>query len=207
MIADLVPSNHKPLEQALAQTLSPLEAINPVVIEHVWDAWRCPASMLPFLAYALSVDLWNDTWDEITKRRAIDESPAWHRRKGTRGAVEEALAAAFPGRAARVVEWHERWPEARRGTFELQIPLGDAEDLAALASTIEFARRLVREAKPKSRAFSIQLTREIDVALSPSVAMQADERVELFAPPDDVEASMALSAGLMTAETVSLGGF
>lgn len=202
---ELVPSNHTHRERALAAALEPLGGIDPSAIQTLWDAWRCPSAFLPFLAYALSVDLWDDAWDENRKRQAIADSPEFHRLKGTRHAVEMAVATL--GRPAELVEWHEVFPQRRRGTFEIRVPLVAGEDLNPLVAQLALMRRLVTAAKPKSRAFAVTLTVAIDTTIALSVGFNTIESVELFAPPDEIETTVAPSAGLMSVETVTLGGF
>lgn len=200
---ELVPSNHTHRERALAAALEPLGAIDPSVIETLWNAWRCPSALLPFLAYALSVDLWDDAWDENRKRQAIADSPEYHRLKGTRHAVEMAVATL--GRPAQLVEWHEVYPARRRGTFEIRVPTGSGEDLVPLLAAIERMRRLVMAAKPKSRAFGVTLTTTIDTTLAPSCGVYCIDRVELVAPPDEAETLITPSAGVISHEIVTLG--
>lgn len=151
MTRALVPSNHRPIEHALAEVLVPLQAIDPQVIETLWDPWRCPRAYLPFLAYALSVDLWDDKWADITKRKAIAQSPNWHRRKGTRLAVEEALAGL--GIDYDLSEWWEVTPTRREGTARVLIPATSSNAEALVIA----ARRLAYSAKPKSRAIFVGL--------------------------------------------------
>jgi phage tail P2-like protein len=202
---ELVPSNHRHLERALAAALEPLGAIDPGAMETLWNAWRCPSAFLPFLAYALSVDLWDDAWDENLKRQAIADSPEYHRLKGTRRAVEMAVATL--GRAAELVEWHEVSPPRRRGTFEIRVPIIPGEDLAPLTEQLAHMRRLVMAAKPKARSFAVSLTVTTETGLTPSVGLNTIERVELYAPADEIEIVIGLSAGVMSGETVTLGEF
>lgn len=183
MTAALVPSNHRLREHALAEVLSPLKAISPIAIEQVWNAWACPASMLPFLAYALSVDFWDDGWDEIKRRRVIAESPAYHRRKGTRAAIEEATA--FTGRTATIVEWHEFAPHGRRGTFMVTLHLAEAET-AMPAEEFSLLRRLVHKAKPKSRAFFIQAGHLEALTVPVGVGVMASAGALLIADPGEM---------------------
>lgn len=123
-----------------------------IPIDTVWDAWRCPAPLLPWLAYALSVDFWDDAWDEVTKRRAIADAPELHRRKGTRWAVERA--AGMTGRTFSISEWWQEWPEARRGTFRVSIDLAEGEATLPASEGAKL-RRFITSAKPKSRAFTL----------------------------------------------------
>lgn len=200
---ELIPSNHTHRERALAAALEPLGAIDPSVIETLWNAWRCPSAFLPFLAYALSVDLWDDAWDENRKRQAIADSPEYHRLKGTRHAVEMAVATL--GRPAQLVEWHEVFPERRRGTFEIRVPTAANENLVALLASIERMRRLVMSAKPKSRAFAVTLTTSVDASLVPSCGVYSHDRVELVAPPDETATTLAPAVGVLSHELVTLG--
>ncbi|OWJ92730.1 phage tail protein I [Pseudomonas sp. A46] len=91
---ELLPPNSTPLERRLARTASGLSEL-PVAIRHLRDPDRCPAGLLPYLAWELSVDEWNPHWGEDRKRRSVAESVAVHRRKGTRGAVRRALETLF----------------------------------------------------------------------------------------------------------------
>ena len=127
-------------------------------IENLWTPARCPAKFLPYLAWALSVDVWDDDWDEATKRRVIESSIRVHRIKGTRGAVEEALAALDI--STRITEWWEATPPARRGTFEVigfvrGIMEGQPEVLSERVQNN--ALKAVRTAKPKSRVLDFKI--------------------------------------------------
>ncbi|WP_320169948.1 phage tail protein I [Maridesulfovibrio sp.] len=105
MVADLLPINATPQERAISKvTGKRIESI-PVPIRDLWNPDKCPAVFLPWLAWALSVDLWKDEWSEEQKRAVIKASIAIHRKKGTPVAVEKYLAAL--GYEARVLEWFE----------------------------------------------------------------------------------------------------
>jgi phage tail P2-like protein len=74
-------------------------------------------ALLPWLAWALSVDEWDTNWSETQKRNAIKTSLSVHMRKGTIGAVREAMAAlSF---TARVQEWFNQVPPGDPHTFRL----------------------------------------------------------------------------------------
>lgn len=152
----LLPASASALQRVLADRWPALRLIPTSVIETIWDAWRCPAPLLPWLAEALSVDLWDDGWSEIDKRRAIADSPAYHRRKGTRLAVEQALD--LVGRPYTLTEWWQRVPGGRRGTATVFIAVPQMADVYGVAPR---ARRLVDAAKPKSRAVAIAVGIEV----------------------------------------------
>lgn len=184
MTKALVPSNHRRREHALAEVLAPIRAIDTRPIEWVWDAWRCPAPLLPILAYALSVDFWDDNWDEVRRRRAIAESPAYHRRKGTRAAVE--TAAGYTARAFTIIEWWQFSPPARRGTFAVTLHLNDAEPVMP-APEQALLRHLITRAKPKSRAFTLLAGHVEALSFAVGVGLLGGGGAVLAVPPDDLE--------------------
>lgn len=87
----MLPSNASPLESALTRAIAP--RVVPEALRALWDVARCPVRLLPWLAWALSVDEWDETWSETIKRRVIAEAITLHRQKGTVAAVRRAIAA------------------------------------------------------------------------------------------------------------------
>lgn len=92
---------------------------NPEIIKKLNDPYECPLEFLPWLAYSLSVDVWNDKWPEATKRAVCANSVQLHKLKGTRAGLEDALAVL--GVRAEIVEWWEAEPKAERGTMALTL--------------------------------------------------------------------------------------
>lgn len=119
----LLPPNASPAEIALSEASEARFAALPVPVDQLWHPATCPASHLPWLAWACSVDHWDDTWPEATQRAVIAASYSVHRRKGTVGAVRRALAAA--GFDARLIEWHQATPPGDPFTFGVQITVTD----------------------------------------------------------------------------------
>jgi phage tail P2-like protein len=102
MSRDLLPANATPLERALAETIARLSDVA-VPIRDVWNPKNCRTELLPWLAWALSVDHWEASWSEPHKRAVIQAAIAVHRHKGTPFAVESLLQAL--GYSATVEEW------------------------------------------------------------------------------------------------------
>lgn len=106
MTETLLPNNATPQERALDLTTARVGDVG-APLRQLWDPETCPADLLPWLAWALSVDEWEPEWPEDRKRNVIAASVQVHRKKGTRAAVVQAVAAAGYG-DAEVVEFAGR---------------------------------------------------------------------------------------------------
>ena len=148
----MLPPSARPVEKALlAAELAALAEVDPTVIATIYDPWRCPASLLPWLAWSVSVDVWNPDWSEIEQRREIAASPEIHRRKGTRRAIERALDRL--GLSYDITEWFDVTPPARRGTFKVFV---DADSRSTLDVRDETTSR-VSASKPMTRVFDLKI--------------------------------------------------
>ena len=85
----LLPPNATPLERALAKACAMPH--KPEEIRKLWKPQTCPLGLLPWLAWAWSVDDWDPAWTEAQQRAMVEASIRLHRKKGTRWAVREAL--------------------------------------------------------------------------------------------------------------------
>lgn len=86
----LLPSNAAPIERALSQSTG--KFVPARLVAELWNAQTCPESVLPYLAWALSVDQWDSTWPVQIKRDIIDAARLLHQRKGTPWSIKHALA-------------------------------------------------------------------------------------------------------------------
>lgn len=111
----LLPPNASPQERAIEQSAERLGAVD-VPVGKLWDPKSCPVSLLPWLAWALSVDTWDAAWSEPVKRQVIADSLAVHARKGTPWAVVRAMTAA----GAPSLELSE-WFDNGRAPFTFQV--------------------------------------------------------------------------------------
>ncbi len=101
-MTSLLPHNATHTERAIeAATDRPI----PVLIGDLCNPATCPAALLPWLAWALSVDDWDPEWSEEVKRNVIAVSVEVHRRKGTVWAMRRALDAAGLGDAKIQESW------------------------------------------------------------------------------------------------------
>lgn len=134
---DLLPSNATPQELALERSTARVGAVD-VPVGDLWNPQTCPVSLLPWLAWALSVDVWDDTWSESVKRAQIQNSISIHRRKGTVKAVKDVVASF--GSSLVMTEWFEN--ASPPYTFDLILTMGgstpsDAAYQAQITSAID----------------------------------------------------------------------
>lgn len=108
MINTLLPPNATKLELA-AEAAMAIATAQPVDIAKLWSADDCPLSLLPYLAWALSVDTWNTDWPEHVKRRVVASAVYVHRYKGTPAGIKAALNALDLG--ITISEWFEHGGE------------------------------------------------------------------------------------------------
>lgn len=85
----LLPPNATPLERALAKACAMPHS--PEEIRKLWNHRTCPLHLLPWLAWAWSVDEWDAAWTEAQQRAMVGASIRLHKKKGTVWAVREAL--------------------------------------------------------------------------------------------------------------------
>lgn len=116
----LLPPNAFPIERALdAVEAAALDAL-PVPVGDVWSPTRCPAPLLPWLAWGVSIDIWDTNWPEQVKRDAIAGAIDEQRRKGTKRAVRNALDRIDP--LIGLTEWFEDPANLQPFTFRLDLP-------------------------------------------------------------------------------------
>lgn len=116
----LLPPNATRFERALEAGTNRISDVT-APIDTLLDPATIDAGVLPWLAYGFSVDFWEAAWPEAMKRRAVAESIAQHKIKGTRASVEHVLARV--DRLARVIEAFEDPARLAPHTFEVDLPL------------------------------------------------------------------------------------
>lgn len=139
----LLPPGSSALERRLAQACSGISDLN-VPLRDLWNPWKCPAKFLPYLAWAFSVDRWEETWTETAKRQAVSDAFWIHQRKGTVAAVKRVIEGL--GYSMTLEEWWEVADPA--GTFRLEIDLNEIGITEPMIAELE---RIIGDAKPVSR--------------------------------------------------------
>ncbi|HBV2559180.1 TPA: phage tail protein I [Klebsiella pneumoniae] len=168
MSSSLLPPGSSALERRLAQACSGISDLN-VPLRDLWNPWKCPAKFLPYLAWAFSVDRWDERWSESEKRQAVMDAFYVHQHKGTVAAVRRVVEGM--GYSMTLSEWWEVADPA--GTFRLTV---DVNDIGITESLLNELDRLISDAKPVSRhisKFSLS-TRTAGIAHIGSALVSAD---------------------------------
>ncbi|MBM1191690.1 phage tail protein I [Pseudomonas weihenstephanensis] len=179
----LLPRNASDLERQAAQALTQIQRV-PVPLRQLWNPDTCPAELLPYLAWSLSVDRWDSKWLESTKRAAIRASYVIHSRKGTIGALRRVVEPL--GYLIEIVEWWQTVPEGVPGTFALKVGVLDTGITEEMYQELTF---LIDDAKPVSRhltglAISLESTGLINVF----AALYEGDEIDVYPPaPRDIE--------------------
>lgn len=125
----LLPPSASRLERGLDTATARLSDVT-APFGPLWNPATCPAPLLPWLAWAISVDQWDADWPEARKRAVIAASITVHKQKGTVSALTGAIAAL--GFAITVEEWFQRVPPGPPYTFAAEI-IVDQEPIATRA--------------------------------------------------------------------------
>ncbi|CAM7278929.1 phage tail protein I [Klebsiella pneumoniae] len=181
MTSSLLPPGSSALERRLAQACSGISDLN-VPLRDLWNPWKCPVKFLPYLAWAFSVDRWEETWSEKEKRQAVSDAFWIHQRKGTVAAVRRVIETL--GYSMTLQEWWEVADPA--GTFRLEI---DLNDIGITESMIKELERIIGDAKPVSRHIS-QMTLGVSShgAANVGISIFDGEVIDIYPPgyePDD----------------------
>lgn len=131
------------LEQRAAEACAVISDLS-VPLRDLWNPWKCPVKFLPYLAWAFSVDRWEETWSEVEKRKEISDAFWIHQRKGTISAIRFVIEKM--GYSISIDEWWQVADPA--GTFRIEV---DINDIGLTPSMLSDLNRLIDETKPVSR--------------------------------------------------------
>lgn len=148
----LLPTGSTDLEKRAAECLQ--QAVeNPILIADLINPDRCPERLLPYLAWTLSVDKWDENWSEEVKRIAIKNSFLIHKQKGTITALRRVVEPI--GYLVEIKEWWQETPQGTAGTFKLTI---EVSETGLNAQTGEELNRLIDDVKPVSRHYTLAIS-------------------------------------------------
>lgn len=133
----LLPPNASPLERKLEQATLRLGTMA-VPLRDLWNPETCPARLLPWLAWTLSLDSWQPYWPEAVKRQRIRSAVEIQRRKGTAKSVRDVVRSFGSSLALR--EWWQKSPMGEPHTFEVVLTLG-----AGTPNTVAYQQDILKE--------------------------------------------------------------
>lgn len=120
VIKTVLPPNSLPQEKAIERANAhQISAINSNVIRDVKNPRMCPENIIPYLAWEVAVDYWDNSWSDEQKVQVIESAPYVHKHRGTAGAVRRSLASV--GYPTTVIEWWQESPKKAPYTFRIEV--------------------------------------------------------------------------------------
>ena len=171
----LLPLNRTPLERALE--VAGDEDLK-VTLRRLYDPATCPAHLLYQLAWAWSVDRWDDSWSEAIKRSVIRSAFFVHAHKGTLGALRRVVEPF--GYLIEVQEWWQAEPAGVPGTFALKVGVSDS---GISEETYNELSALIDDARPVSRHMTgLVISLESRGQLYLGCAIQDGDELDVYPP-------------------------
>ncbi|WVV48885.1 phage tail protein I [Pseudomonas sp. NA13] len=189
--APLLPSNSTPLERQAAQSLAQIQRV-PIPLRTLYNPDRCPLPLLPYLAWAFSVDRWDSKWTEAAKRAAIRSAYYIHSRKGTIGSLRRVVEPL--GYLIEIIEWWQTVPVGPRATFQLKVGVLDTGITEEMYQELTW---LIDDAKPLTRhltglAISLETTGSVHIG---ACITEGDE-IDIYPPTQrDIEVTGYIRQG------------
>ena len=176
-MSTLLPPNASQLEQLAAQALARIERV-PIPIRDLVNPDRCPVDLLPYLAWAFSVDRWDSKWSEATKRQVIKTSYYVHSRKGTIGALRRVVEPL--GYLIEVLEWWQTVPEGVPGTFAIKIGVLDTGITEEMYQELTW---LIDDARPLTRHLTgLAISLETQGQLNIAACLYEGDEIDVYPP-------------------------
>jgi len=186
-MSSLLPLNRTPLESALEAAADEDLAI---MLRRLYNPDTCPARLLYLLAWAWSVDRWDDRWSEAVKRSVIRSSFYVHAHKGTIGALRRVVEPF--GYLIEVVEWWQTVPQGVPGTFALKV--GVAEE-GISEETYQELSALIDDARPVSRHMTgLAISLETAGRLYLATSLYDGDELDVY-PPQAVDLVVTAAIG------------
>lgn len=171
----LLPRNSTPLEHLAAKALAHIQRV-PVPLRQLYNCDLCPLPLLPYLAWAFSVDRWDSQWPESAKRSAIRSAYYIHSCKGTLGSLRRVVEPL--GFVIEVVEWWQTLPPGPRATFALIISVSEIGITEQMYQELTW---LIDDAKPLTRhLISLDIILETRVATHIGLAIDDGDEIDVY---------------------------
>ncbi|WP_122582049.1 phage tail protein I [Pseudomonas viridiflava] len=174
-MTSLLPLNSTSLERAIEAAT---DETTQIPLRTLYNPQTCPAHLLYHLAWAWSVDRWDEEWSEPVKRAAIAASFYIHEHKGTIGAIRRVVEPL--GYLIEVMEWWQTVPEGVPGTFALVVGVLDTGITEEMYYELT---ALIDDAKPVSRHLTgLAISLESKGALNIAVALYEGDVIDVYPP-------------------------
>ncbi|MFP5497048.1 phage tail protein I [Pseudomonas sp. P7779] len=179
----LLPINSTQLERAIEAAT---DEVTDVPLRELYNPDTCPAHLLHQLAWAWSVDRWDNNWSEAIKRSAIRSAFYVHAHKGTIGALRRVVEPL--GYLIEVQEWWQTTPKGVPGTFALKVGVLDTGITEEMYQELTW---LIDDAKPVSRhltglAISLETAGHVHIG----VCVTDGDEIDVYPPMQrDIEVS------------------
>lgn len=147
----LLPPNATALERAVETSMARIGDVA-VPLRSLWNPDTCPVDLLPYLAWALSIDSWSSGWSETVKRARVRQALTIQRSKGTSASVRDVVAS-FGGVVA-LREWWQMTPPGVPHTFSLVLNVTDDQGAPADATFVDAVIAEVYRTKPVRSHFT-----------------------------------------------------
>jgi phage tail P2-like protein len=185
----LLPINSTQLERAIEAAT---DEVTDVPLRKLYNPDTCPAHLLHQLAWAWSVDRWDNKWSEAVKRSAIRSAFYVHAHKGTIGALRRVVEPL--GYLIEVLEWWQTTPKGVPGTFALKVGVLETGITEEMYEELTW---LIDDAKPVSRhltglAISLESTGTVFIG----VGVYEGDELSVYPPTQrDINVSGYLAVG------------
>jgi phage tail P2-like protein len=190
----LVPSNSTALERHAAQALAQIQRV-PIPLRTLYNPDLCPLPLLPYLAWAFSVDRWDSGWSEPTKRAAIRSAYYIHSRKGTIGSLRRVVEPL--GYLIEIIEWWQTEPVGQRATFALKVGVLETGITEEMYQELAW---LIDDAKPLTRHLTgLAISLESTGRLCLSASLYEGDEIDVY-PPILADIEVGGSFGLVGRE-------
>lgn len=198
----LLPPSATDSERALDLATARLGDV-PVLVREAWNPETCPAELLPWLAWAFSVDEWQDTWTEAEKRGVIQSALYVHKKKGTLAALRRAVEPL--GYIIRIIEWFEETPPATPYTFRLEVGVLDKGVNEVIYNQME--RLILTYKNVRSQMMQLTIKGEVAGTAYFGAALMSGVETTVYpyiAPDMESTGGLFMAAAEQTADTVAV---
>ncbi|MBT0622699.1 phage tail protein I [Pseudomonas fluorescens] len=171
----LLPVNSSQLERAIEVAT---DEVTDIPLRTLYNPDTSPAHLLHQLAWAWSVDRWDNNWSVPVKRAAIRSTFYVHAHKGTIGALRRVVEPL--GYLIEVQEWWETTPMGVPGTFALKVGVLETGITEEAYQELTW---LIDDARPVSRHLTgLTISLETTGALRLSACLYDGDEIDVYPP-------------------------